>query len=135
MIKDTKTERVILFASVEHPSNNFSRSDGSESNLPLVVALAEFNIPGVAPIYVVFDGPFLTAARRPRYLEVRELLDTAIESGKAFFSQQRVPFTSTLSAEGAAQELLKVGPIVQLTSVNRAVYFQLLSPLTEASYP
>lgn len=134
MLLDPKTERVILFATDTKPSGSFSRNDGPENNLPLVAAIAEFKIPGISSLYVVFDGLFLTAARQPRYLEVRELLDNAINSGNAFFSKTRAPFTSGLSPENAAQQLLQITPVIPLTSTNRADYFGLLSSLPEKTF-
>lgn len=135
MLNDAKTDRVILFATETQPTDSFNhQSDGPETNLPLVAALAEFKIPGGSPLYVVFDGLFLTAARHPRYLEVRALLDASIASDRAFFSQTRVPFTSTLSPEEAAQTLLQIAPVVELTNANRSVYFGLLSSLPESAF-
>lgn len=134
-LSDARTDRVILFATETQPTDSFNHhSDGPETNLPLVAALAEFKIPGVAPFYVVFDGLFLTAARQSRYFEVRDLLDASIASGKAFFAQKRAPFTSELSPEEAAQKLLQIAPVVALTNANRSVYFGLLSCLPESAF-
>lgn len=130
-----KIDRMIFFASPLQSAGNYNQScDGAEINLPVIAALAEVNIPCVAPFYIVFDGHFLTAATRPRYLDVRELLDAATSSGKSFFSQERAPFTSSLSAEEAAREMLKLGPLVQLTTATRAAYFELLSSIPESSF-
>ncbi len=135
ILNDIKIDRVIFFASPVQPNGNYSQScDGDEVNLPMVAALAEVNLPCIAPVYIVFDGRFLTAVRRPRYLDVRELLDAAISSEKSFFSQERAPFTSSLSAEEAAREMLKLGPLVQLTTATRAAYFELLSSIPESSF-
>lgn len=134
LLNDVKTERVIFFASETLPTGNFSQSDGPETNLPLVAALLEIRIPGVTPLNIVFDGLFLTAARQPRYFEVRSLLDAAINSGKAFFSQQRVPFTSSLGPEEASDVFLKSGPVVPLSTSSRSAYFSLLSSLSEESF-
>lgn len=132
IIRDARTVQVILFASPEARTLDMSDRDGPETNLPLVAALAEYKLPGASdPLYMVFDGLFLTAARVPRYLEVRNLLDVAIASGKAFVAMQRVPFTSKLTPDEAAECLRHVGPVSPLTGETRATYFRLLSSVSE----
>lgn len=133
IIRDIKTTKVTLFASPEVPTQDMSDSDGPETNLPLLAAMAEYKLPGVSePLYVVFDGLFLTAARIPRYLEVRDLLDVAIASGKVFFDKVRAPFTSSLTPDAAAECLGNLGPVSALTGETRASYFRLLSNVSES---
>lgn len=135
LINDPNCEQVILFGSPRSPTPEYSRSDEPETNLPLVAAVAKYSIPKVSEIYVVFDGLFLTAARCPRYYEVRELLDVAEKSSKVFFSAQPVPFTSSKNPETAAQIMIDMNPIVQLSPSTRAQYFALLCLISEDKYP
>jgi hypothetical protein len=128
LIKDANTKRICFFASS-------TISDESNSNLPLMVALAEYVIPCIGSIHVVFDGNFLTAARRPRYLEVKRVLDKAEMSGKAFFCIDRVPFTSNSSPEVATEQLLSSQRLELLTADTRKHYFALLSNIAEENYP
>ena len=112
-INDDNTNRVIFFAS---PTQRMQ----ADANLPLLSAFAEYEIPGIGAIQVIFDGDhFLTAARKPRYLEVKSVLDCAESSGKAFFATDRVNFTSKMSPEDAAKTLSSVQNLVQLTSSTR----------------
>lgn len=127
LLRNPDLGRVILFATPSEPSRGYSRDDGPESNLPLVAALVELKAGDVPPMYVVFDGLFLTAARPPRYGEVRQLLDTAIATGKAFYGAEPVSFTSGLLAEEAAITLISSGELRPLNSASRAHYFSLLS--------
>lgn len=135
LINDQKCEQVVLFGSPRSPTPDFARSDAPDTNLPLVAALAKYSIPGVSEVYVVFDGVFLTAARRPRYLEVRDLLDAAEQTSKVFFATQPVPFTSSKDPEKAAQIMIDTKPTVQLTTSTRPQYFALLCSIPEAQYP
>lgn len=131
LIDDPKINRVILFATATQPNENFSESDGPDSNLPLMAVLAECKLKGFSPIHLILDGLFLTAARPPRYSEVRKLLDAAAKSQKVFFAKERAPFTSALSPDDAARELLTLDPFISLTAETRADYFALLSLFTE----
>lgn len=130
-VTDPKVEQIILFATPTSPTDDYRDSDGAENNLPEVAALALGTIAG-AKVAVVFDGSFLTAARIPRYLEVRTLLDAAVASDKVYFASNRVPFTSSKSAADAAAAFQSLGPFVKLTAASRSQYFSLLSNLTEA---
>ena len=76
----------------------------------------------------MFDGNFLNAARRPRYLEVKQLLDSAQGNAKINFTSKPAPFTSGVNAEQAAAMLAAVAPLVPLTLETRAHYFRLVSP-------
>ncbi|MEO3988136.1 hypothetical protein [Plesiomonas shigelloides] len=135
IIKDHKCERVTLFASPKFATDDTKNSDGPETNFPLVVALAEYSIPGITKISVVFDGIFLTAARKPRFFEIQELLDTCELSEKVFYSKTRAPFTSSLTAEEAVNILAEITPVAPLTKLSRADYFSLLSSFRESTYP
>ena len=133
LIQDAKTTSIHLFASPTEQTVDYSGdSDGPDSNLPLVAAVVVYEIPGVEPLSIVFDGPFLTAVRGPRYSEVRQLLDAAVNSERAYFSETRCPFTSSLSAQGAASLLAALPPVV-LTATSRPIYFSLLSTVPEES--
>lgn len=135
IIKDQKCERVTLFASPKFATGDTRNSDGPETNFPLVVVLAEYSIPGITKISVVFDGIFLTAARKPRFFEIQDLLDVCELSDKVFYSKTRAPFTSSLTAEDAVNILAEVTPVAPLTKLSRADYFSLLSGFTESTYP
>lgn len=130
-IKDPNIKLVTLFAtSVEADSAFTAESDGPETNLPLLVALAE----SVTGNLTVYDGVFLTAARKPRYLEVRDVLDAATGTNKVYFSERRAPFTSALPPYDAARKLGELAQASQLTAGTRPKFFRLLSGVTEAQY-
>lgn len=130
-INDPNIKLVTLFASPVEADSAFSAdSDGPETNLPLLVALAE----SVTGNLTVYDGLFLTAARKPRYLEIRDVLDTAVASNKVYFSERRTPFTSVLAPDDAAQKLSQLNPVLPLRAVTRPQFFRLLSGVTEAQY-
>ncbi|MGC0293079.1 hypothetical protein ACPIMS_18545 [Acinetobacter baumannii] len=131
-IKMPECIQVLLFATHNKPTPGFSRDDGPETNLPLMgaivlVELEEFNA------YVIFDGLFLTAQRYPRYREVKEVLDAAVTSDKAYFINIPVPFTSSWGPVGAVDQLIHL-PREKLTSESRRNYFNLLCNLTEKQY-
>ncbi|WP_229999669.1 hypothetical protein, partial [Pseudomonas carnis] len=129
LIRDNKCDEIILFASV---GNDLDDEEARwDNNLPLVVALAKYIIPHVDSVLVVFDGVFLTAARPPRYGEVRNLLDVAIASDKIYYSGQRAPLTSEMTPDQAVSTLINLGSIQPLTVESRAEYFSLLSNFTE----
>ena len=134
LIQESNTKKVILFASPHSPTEGFTRTDGAENNLPLISALAICEIPKIAIHHIVFDGAFLTAARLSRYIEVKHLLDIAEKSEKVFFFESRAPFTSSLTPDKAAQILSQLEPIKLLNPESRAIYFSLLSNLTEKQY-
>lgn len=132
-IRDGNVTNIVLFATPTGPTENYSDQDGPETNLPWVAALVNGTfIQGIA-LTVVVDGPFLTAVRIPRYLEVKKMMDEAEASDKVFFSRERAPFTSSLSPEAAAAELAKAGPVEALTSASRTRFFSLLSNVTESA--
>jgi len=131
-IGDPNVEQVILFATPVEPSLGYSESDGAETNLPEVAALAIGTFAG-AKVAAIFDGAFLCAARIPRYLEVRVLLDAAVSSGKVYFAKHRAPFTSKENDADALAILLNLGPFEQLTTSSRSRYFSLISNMTEAA--
>jgi hypothetical protein len=134
LINSPCAKKVTLFASPTGKTAEMSRSDGPETNLPLVSAIVEYDIPKVDTVAVVFDGLFLTAARYPRYGEIRHLLDVAEQSNNVSFSEVRAPFTSSLSPEDAVTTLQSLTPVKPLTPDTRAEYFSLLSNLSETKY-
>ncbi|MGE1153864.1 hypothetical protein [Pseudomonas kitaguniensis] len=129
LIRDNKCDEIILFASVKNDLEDEHAK--CNNNLPLVVALAKYIIPHVDSVMVVFDGVFLTAARYPRYGEVRNLLDVAVASDKVYYSRQRAPLTSEMTPDEAVSTLIDLGSIQPLTVESRAEYFSLLSNFTE----
>lgn len=135
LIRDENCKEIRLFASPDTATGEFSDSDGPITNLPLVAALVKYVIPEIEDVYVLFDGLFLTAARRPRFGEVQQLLDVAQASGKTLFSTVRAPFTSSMNPGQAAQVLLALAPAVALTAASRPQYFGLLCSIPESQYP
>lgn len=133
LLQDPAMRRVTLFASPAHSTPEMSATDGGVANLPLVAALVHLSPPVGAPITVILDGYFLTAARTSQAAEVSELLDTALASGKAFVASSRAPFTSYLSPDAAVTELRQISNLTPLTSLTRASFFRLLSREPEMS--
>ncbi|WP_049096381.1 hypothetical protein [Burkholderia cepacia] len=127
-INDPNTATVTLFASPTSKDASYTHSDGPDTNLPLLSALAYSSSGNTT----VFDGVFLTAARIPRYLDVRDVLDAAVMSGKVYFGASRAPFTSAQTPADATRTLSAVSPVQKLTTANRAEFFRLLSSVTEA---
>ena len=79
--------RIILFATNTEPDESTAPEDGSDANVPLLWALVELELAGTPHIYIVFDGPFLTATRDPRMNEVKEFLNAAINNENLYFSR------------------------------------------------
>jgi len=127
IIRDPKCERVTLFGTVKEAPT----PEEADPDMPLVAATAVYSIPGIAQVQVVFDGQFLTAARYPRYLDVRDVLDVAVAAGNVYFSGERAPLTEALSPEEAATVLGSLGDVRLLDAGSRASYFSLLSGFTE----
>lgn len=135
IIENPATTSVVLFASPKEPDASYTQTeDGPDTNMPLVSALVTFMLPGFDPIQLVYDGIFLTAARRPRFLEVVELMDAAQASTKVQFSSQRLQFTAGLDPVDAANVMAAAQALVPFSATTRAQYFALLSTLTEANY-
>jgi hypothetical protein len=112
-----------------------ARSYYSDTNLPVMCALVELEVPHFGKQYVVFDGHFLTATRYPRYLDIKAVLNEAEVAGNCFFSKSPAPFTANKSASEAAKMMLNLGDVQPLNSETRHIYFSLLSPhLTETQY-
>ena len=136
LLNDPNCVEIRLFATGSAGSNGYSEeSDGPETNPPLVSAIAKYTIPEISDVYVLFDGLFLTAARRPRFLEVQQLMDASETSGKASFYPAAVPFTSAAKPDAAVTTLLGLGPLTPFNAATRAKYFSLLSNIPEAQYP
>ncbi len=131
-----KQSRVTFFATGSvFDGEEGARAYYSDTNLPLMCALVELEIPHFGKQYIVFDGHFLTATRHPRYLDVRAVLNEAELADNCFFSKSPAPFTANRSAPEAAKMLLDLGNIQPLNKETRQIYFSLLSPhLTEAQY-
>ncbi|MCW2240701.1 hypothetical protein [Azospirillum canadense] len=127
---DRNVASVRLFASPTAMTPDASPADGPATNFPLLAAMVTFANGDVT----VFDGLFLTAQRRARYAEVRDLLDALQDTGKASFADERAPFTAARSPEAACRTLFSLGPVQALTSASRAQYFTYLSTLPEAAF-
>lgn len=132
-LKQSFCEEVILFATHRNPSNGYTNDDGPDSNLPLLGAIVKLKLPALRETYVLFDGLFLTAQRKPRYNEVKSVLDEALITNKTSFIQLAVPFTSQLDPTEAVK-LLSNFPRQKLTTESRPSFFDLLSNLSEAEY-
>lgn len=124
---------VILFSTFKEIDETYSQDDGPETNLPLLGAVAKINLLGVGDIFILFDGLFLTAQRKPRYNEVKMILDEAEKSQKTSFIQLAVPFTSRLQADEAVKLLWKF-PKQVLNADSRSTFFRLLSSVSERQY-
>lgn len=133
LVNDPNCKEIRLYASPTG-GTKAADSDGAATNFPLLAALARYEIPGITEVYVVFDGSFLTAARKSRYLDVVGLLDACQTVGKVSFSATRAPFTSTLDPLEAAKSLLQLAPVVPFNAGSRAQYFALISNVSEADY-
>lgn len=131
-IADPGCVQVILFASQRSPQGNYSdQSDGPVSNLPLLSALVEKASSGQAS-WILFDGLFLTAARKNRYQEVEAVLNAAVSSNKAVYCRRPVGFTSGMSpADAQAYLIAQSNDFVTLDIFSRPAFFSLLSDLTE----
>lgn len=125
------TRKIVLYASSGEEIGAYSRSDGPATNLPLMAALVETVDTNNVSTFVVCDGPFLTAQRKPRFTEINDVLDAAVQSGKVSVAMQRVPFTSSLSPKQAVEALWQIYDLHLLTDKTRPVFFSLLSELTE----
>lgn len=117
-----------LFAAKHPPSSGTSNC--LATNLPSLAALAEMKIQGFPSVFWVFDGTFLTAVRRTRYLEVQQVLDAACKSNKAWYCADDIELTDPLTPEDAAVYLDGL-PTHQLDDTTRPRFFSLLSSLSE----
>lgn len=125
-IVDPNTVKVTLFATKrEVLANTF------ETNLPLVVALVETNTN-----YLLFDGLFLTAARNPRYYEVRSVLDISVQSTKVNYCSKPVEYTRDLNEDLVVKYLINESnnSSYLLTEDSRKSYFAILSNITEDKF-
>lgn len=124
---------IILFATHKTVDRTFSENDGPETNLPLMGAIVKVKFPGLSEQFILFDGLFLTAQRKPRYNEVQQILDLAVETNKTSFIQLSVSFTSQLMPIEAIK-LLNKCPTQTLNAQTRSIFFSLLSNIPEAQY-
>lgn len=125
-IEDPNTVKVTLFATKREVLGNTF-----EINLPLVVALVETNTN-----YLLFDGLFLTAARNPRYYEVKRVLDEAIQSTKVNYCSKPVEYTRDLNEDLVVKYLMNESnnSSYLLTADSRRSYFAILSNITEEQF-
>lgn len=121
--------QVILFASPNVGGSLLN--DGPDINWPLMAALVE-TAQGELEVY---DGVFLTAARYPRYQEVKSVLDAAetASNGNVMYATAPLPFTSSKSADDAASDMRSAKTDI-FNKSTRAKFFKLLSRLTEEQY-
>lgn len=135
IVRDVNCKKLILFASESTKNSDFDNVvDGPETNLPLLAAVALYSIHNIQEVAIVFDGTFLTAARRPRYLEVKALLDEIDQhpNSNIFFHNKPVTFTSSLEPAAAVSLLLEKRDLLPLNANTRPDYFRLLSYLSES---
>lgn len=130
-IAGTAVSSIVLLASPEERTEDFTGLDGADSSLPLVAAYSVKKVNGTHYRATIFDGPFLNAVRGPRYGEVRTLLNEAVKSGKVQFYDGRAPFTAGLKPEEAYRALSGLGPLQALTGATRPTYFRLLCHIPE----
>lgn len=123
-INDKDTIKVTLFATKSEVLGN-----AIDTNLPLMAAIVETN-----SNFILFDGNFLTAARNPRYYEVRNVLNNAENSNKVAYCSKPVEYTYELDAELAVKYLLHESNNTSylLTPRSRENYFSLISSISEA---
>jgi hypothetical protein len=134
LLRSPLSERLVLYATPFVQVGDMCNSEGGADNLPWLAARADVLIPAIGVEHVVFDGSFLTCECRPRYLEIRTLLDACEKSGKTDWSAAPAPFTSRLNPQAAAHTLLATGPTTRLTADTRAGFFAMLSRLPEAQF-
>lgn len=121
-------KRIIFFATNYEIDSSYGKEDGPDSNFPLLWALAEFKILGIDSLYIIFDGIFLTAVRQARMNEIKILFDEAVQHNNVFFSTRRVRFTSSLPADEAKNEFLKLeASFIQLNSSTAFDFKNMLS--------
>lgn len=129
VVQSPVLKRLVLGASIstdQNPSYSSHLKDGSGTNLPLVRAVAEFEIPALGIITIVFDGNFMTAVRSPRDGEVKHVLKEALKTDKVCFADKRVEFTGGREPNEAARVLLSCN-LVKLTEKTVTQYWSLLS--------
>lgn len=119
-------EKVDLYASA---LPDVAAASGEET--PHLMLLAQGEFPGIGAAQVVFDSLSLTPSSQSRYSEVRTLLNLAVASRKAFFSDTRAPRTAHLAPGDAVAELQKLAPGQKLEHSTRPRFFALLSPIPE----
>lgn len=120
-IKNAKTQEIILFAAQQQTDDEFFEA----SEAPLLAALVRQDNG-----YILYDGLFLSVARKPRILEVVNVLDLAQTSGNVVYCPIIVNFTSKLTPLKAIAYLLTQANSgkVPLTEETRGRFFSLLSP-------
>lgn len=111
----TPNSDVRLFVTNRKPIGNYDPvTDGPDNNLPWLVAIAHDT-----KRWIIFDGAFLTAARTSRSIDVKALLDAAIQDGTVRFTSHAVEFTSQMDPVSAASYL--VGLPTQLLTANSRI--------------
>lgn len=121
-IKDDSVEEIIFFATHKNiPESN-------STNLPLLCALSR-----TKNGYVLQDGNFLTAARRPRYFEIQDVFDEAEKSKKVSFCSVPVNLTEDLTCKDAVIYLLEQckSNKIHFDPGSRKSFFALMSSFTE----
>ena len=129
-LRSPNTILIRLFATTRE-ADGLSIKDGPDTNLPLLHALVQSIPQKDTPEYEIFDGLFLTAAREPRYQEVRTLLDEVIKSRTPVeYGLRPIPFTSSLEPEEALILMLHQ-PVRLFDEKTRPEFFSLLSGVPE----
>lgn len=101
------------------------------SNLPILMAIAEYD-----DKFLVFDSAYLTAAREPRYYEVKAILDSADKSNKVQFCNMPVEYTGCIDVDISARYLLKEAELYAYyySSSSRENFFSMLSNVPESQF-
>ncbi|WP_382323296.1 hypothetical protein ACFJGX_26100 [Hydrogenophaga sp. UC242_50] len=98
LLKDAKFSHAVFSTSPTENDGTASPNDGPDTNWPYFSAVIR-----VGDKVHVFDSTLLSAARYPRGLEVREILNVAQSTGSVYFTQGVAGFTAGLSPEIAAR--------------------------------
>jgi CheY-like chemotaxis protein len=123
VLQDKNTEQVTLFA---------VRHDKSKSDC--LAALAEYCIPSVGALSIVYDGHFLCLETYANYIQMARALDAAEVSGKAFFAEAITQDTGEMTVDEAVSILKSLSQGTPLTKESRAAFFARLSAVGEAAY-
>lgn len=124
------SKKIYLYATYEkYLDQKDEIKNGPSVNLPLVVAVCEVEFDGIGIIHFLFDGLFLHTQRRPRLLEVLELLNSS-KKYDVQFGIKRVPFTKRLKPLFAVNLLLQE-KMKKMTNETKVEYLSLLNTIPE----
>lgn len=103
-----------------------------QDDLPFLAALATVTVPAIGEVEILFDGFFLTCARRSRCNEIETLLDAAIKNQNVSWGIAPVEFTSSLIADQAVSRLRHIDTVA-LNAENRSGFLALMAPASPAA--